>query len=289
MGKNNDKKKRGDNNNFNKPVVQNQPLDMTSTNNATLINDATGTINVNNSVNNHPPHNDMIVGLENLPAFLIPLFNENKSLRHCIDEKDNIIRDLNRDIDSLRAERTKNWATIKELENDNKKYKDIIDELTEKNRQLEEKIKNLEKQIDIQNTTIDCQNSKIADLEGRLLNMETKELFNKYVLAYQDLNSRYMLETKLNNGIALKSLKKLRNNRNGECHYCLTGEPLDYINSRFYAMNDKIKKIPVGVRNMFEKKYPGLINEVNDLFDHYVVLTDPDPDLLEDAFDWWEE
>jgi len=63
-------------------------------------------------------------------------------------------------------------------------------------------------------------------------------------------------------------------------HHCAQG--------MFYVLNDKINNMPGIIEEEFERKYPGLINELK-LFLEQDTFDCPSDDVLENADDWWND
>jgi chromosome segregation ATPase len=100
-----------------------------------------------------------------------------------------------------------------------------IDELKKENAELKDRLVILEKKIsdvcgeysDLKNMHDDLKN-KHDTLDIKFKKMMDKALFYKYIIAIQDLNRIEKLETKMPHTAQI-NLRKLRNNRIGECHY----------------------------------------------------------------------
>ncbi len=243
------------------------------------------------------------------PQTFIPL-TEYEKIKKINTQNENTIETMKNEADRLRQQIATNETIIRELRNTNDKYldeinslKEKINELTEENKLLSASIIKLEKDINDRNTKIDEQNimineqntkineqnTRINNLETHLAKIEKNKAYKKIIHSIQDLNSLLMLETKIKNDTALKSLIKLRGNRNGECHYCYHKDPQDIINNRFHVMSEKINNIAPDIKKMLDAKYPELVDEIKKPLNQYVTLSHPDPDLLDDAYEWWDK
>jgi uncharacterized coiled-coil protein SlyX len=198
-----------------------------------------------------------------------------------------------------------------ELKKENKKLFDQLHDQNELNKQINslieenEKLKNmlskLEQHICDQDLTIEKLNNKVdelkkdntelkinnVDLNDRLKKIEEKSIFDKYLIAIQDVNRYDLLETKIKNVNTVKSLKKLREKRIKECHYINEKED-DIImkNDKKTVLYNEMNNMPIGVKKMFEKKFPGVVNDVMTYIK--INITTPSKDNLEEIEEYWE-
>lgn len=190
----------------------------------------------------------------------------------------------------MRSELQKNYTIIKELENANNEYKTKINDLTDKNNSLTRTIEELEKKIDLLNKELESQKNenislsqKIKRLEKRLDDYDDKEMIRKFSIAIQDYNSRYSIE-KIARQDVKNSLVRLRENRNGDCHYCEQLVSDEETNGKFYVLSDRIHNMMPYLRDKFNKKYPKLLCEMEDLL-RQDQFTKPSEDILYRAND----
>lgn len=169
--------------------------------------------------------------------------------------------------------KNKNNTLFKQLENENQ-LKERINELIEENLNLKEQILRLNEHVDKQDKIIEEQKIEIKDLRDeivvikkesnemstRISNLESKDLYNKYIIAIQDLNRINSLETKI--GTSSHLLIKLRKNRVSECHYLDDSDDVPTINEKINVLNERLNKMPHDVTLMMNKKYPHLVPKI---------------------------
>jgi predicted nucleotidyltransferase len=199
----------------------------------------------------------------NVPPLFQPrsyiLLSEYEKLKKTIEDNEKTIRELNSNADLLREEKRKNDIIIKELENTNNQYKEKINEL----------------------------HKVIEHLSKKDIMRDNKILFEKYVMAIQDYNSCYSLENKINVN-AKKQLKRLKRNRNGQCHYFDKDD--DDPNEMFYVLNEKIKSIPQHIKDLFDTEYPDVLDGLKELLNDSTMhqLRKPSNDELKYINKWWD-
>lgn len=192
---------------------------------------------------------------------------------------------------------------ISELYNNEENLKETIKiniltikQLNEENIMLKQKIQELEENMTKQNIKINDQNIKINELSDKLNLIESKNIFNKFVIAIQDLNSSEKLETKLSKNdkiniiadrhIRLYEAIKLKKNRISECHYINNDDEDDLLNDKIIVLLNKLENMDESIKNMFNKKYPNLINSIlHDITRDKTLLSQ---DNLEIINDWWD-
>ena len=147
-----------------------------------------------------------------------------------------------------------------------------IDELKEENKKLNNRISELENNLFL--------------LKDRLNRIENKSLYNKYMIAIQDINSLEQLEQYQHIG---NDLKRLRRHRIGDCHYIdmnnIKNDP-DFINDQRFVLFEKIDNMPFDIMQMFNKKYPNLLNNIKP----YIInntFTKPIQQNYDDILEWW--
>ena len=154
-----------------------------------------------------------------------------------------------------------------------------IKQLNEENIMLKQKIQEFEENILKQNININC-------LYDKINLMETKNIYNKFIIAIQDLNSLEKLETKLikNDKINIIKLKK---NRINDCHYINNDDDEDLTNDKIIVLLEKLKNMDDNLKIKFDKKYPNLIDSIlHDMIKYNKTLLSHDN--LEIINDWWD-
>jgi uncharacterized coiled-coil DUF342 family protein len=168
--------------------------------------------------------------------------------------------------------------TIDELKNENKMLKEELTLLKEHIKKQDEKIKEQDEKIKEQDKTITKLTKKIDDKEN-------KELFKKYIMAIQDINSLDYIETKINSQ-SKQNLIKLKNNRISECHYLDNTYSQTEINDRRSILLDKIKNMSNEIKQMFDARYPNLLTDI----EQFIAPnpTTPIQQVIDDIELWWE-
>jgi DNA repair ATPase RecN len=158
------------------------------------------------------------------------------------------------------------------------------------NEEFSNKIKILENDIATLKNDIDLLKLQTAKLESCVLKMEKKELYDKYVIAIQDVNINKQLEKHVANLSTTKNLKKLRNSRVSTCHY-LNEDDYDttMLDDKLAFLYDKINKMPTDIKNKFDKQYPNLISDIVGHIPSKKSVTSIFPTNLEDIVNWWEK
>jgi hypothetical protein len=110
--------------------------------------------------------------------------------------------------------------------------------------------------------------------------LENQQLYEKYIVAIQDINRSDELEKNISNYDVKNKLKKLRNDRVNECHY------LNEEDDKRTNLRDKIINMPVAVKNIFNKKYPKLIDNILPYIAK--IITIPSKENNDEIGDWWE-
>lgn len=154
-------------------------------------------------------------------------------------------------------------------------FKILVNDLIQRIEQLEHKNIDLEQRLRV--------------LENKESERETKVMINKYMIAIQDYNNRYGIENILDHG-AKESLKKMRKNRNGQCHYCSKFCDDKEASQRFRVMIQRIETMDDKVRYVIDKRYPGLIQGILRTSKHklkyYEELCDQSMDEINE---WWDD
>ncbi len=128
---------------------------------------------------------------------------------------------------------------------------------------------------------------KIQLFETKIYNKEVKTLVNKYTIAIQDYNRLCNIESKIDKN-AYQSLLDLKANRHLECHYLNIKFSKKDINDRLYVMRDEITNMPENIKNIFDTKYPSLIDSVKKLLNNQKKDV-PSKNSLDIIKEWWDE
>jgi hypothetical protein len=126
------------------------------------------------------------------------------------------------------------------------------------------------------------ENKKMSNEIDRSRRMET---FKKLIVAIQDLNRLEKLEIKIDPKY-IKSLQKLRDNRNFVNHYIYDGCTNDEINDKIAVLIEKIKNMPMDIKKMFDIYYPNVIKAITDEISRYNLKNSHAFDLDIDL--WWD-
>jgi chromosome segregation ATPase len=215
------------------------------------------------------------------------LIKENTELKNMLEKQNIQLTEIKEENKILKEE-------IKEVREENKILKEEIKEVREENKIIKEEnkiikeenkeLKSLIKQqgceiVELKKENIELKKT-IVKLEDRLDVMETKQLFNKYVVAIQDLNSLEHLEPKIGS-----SLKNLKRNRIATCHYLDNTYSTTEIDERRTILYDKLVNMPVEIQNMFNAQYPNLINDIMPCVIN--IKTIPSPQDMTYINNWW--
>lgn len=121
-------------------------------------------------------------------------------------------------------------------------------------------------------------------MENKFNNMMNKKIFNRFIVAIQDLNRYEKLETIVPNSTKLY-LQHLRNKRIDDCHYLNDNDDQTTIDDKRTILEIELKTMPVGIQDIFNKKYPNLLNDIIG----YVVKNKTTPTLyfVDDMKEWF--
>jgi chromosome segregation ATPase len=184
-----------------------------------------------------------------------------------------------RTIEELRTENAELQKRLKQLELDNA-------ELKIENGELKKNIVELKKDIvELKKENIELKKDNHS-IHNTLNKMMTRQLYNKYIVAIQDVNRIVEIE-KIVTGTTKNTLKDLRENRVNECHYIndIRDSPKEKENKRT-VLFQKIMNIDSNVKRLFELHYPNLLHDISGyIVGSSVNLTDTERDKIED---WWE-
>lgn len=194
------------------------------------------------------------------------------------------MQEMKNNINVLTDEKTK----IQELNNDlqkinndlreeNKKLTDEISQLKAENAFLKDRICELELLV---KKNAEEFNEQIKDLKKIINERETKDLYDKYIIAIQDINNHDKLEN------TIPCLKKLRSNRIYSCHYLINNDDVSKNNEKRTLFLNKINLMPKDVKAIFDKKYPNLLNDILPCI--APTQTNPDQDTIDEVDDWWD-
>ena len=210
------------------------------------------------------------------------LFNESKDLIHRYEILDSLPEGIGR-IKNIYQSLTQRFEIMKNTNQSNlteyivliDEFKILIGELIHRVDELEQKNINLEQRLRV--------------LENKESERDTKIMINKYMIAIQDYNARYGIERILDPA-AKDSLNKMRKNRNGKCHYCSKFCNDIEATQRFSVMIQRIETMDCKVKNVIEKRYPGLLNAIIETKTKKLKTYENISDQFEDEInEWWDE
>lgn len=175
--------------------------------------------------------------------------------------------------------------TIDELRKENELLKQELTILKEHIQKQDEKIKEQDEKIKEQGIIIKEQTITINKLNKRLDDKENKELFKKYLIAIQDINSNDYIETKINLQ-SKQNLINLKKHRITDCHYLDNTFSQTEIDDRRSVFLDKVKNIPNEIKQMFDVRYPNLLTDI----EQFIAPnpTNPSQQVIDDIELWWE-
>ena len=218
-------------------------------------------------------YHDLIISIDKYQNEIARLTNNNQILLNLISNKDKTIEELREENNVLKI---KLETLEKQISNLNKKdtEKEIkINELNNKNIKVEKEYNELKIKHEI--------------LEKKFNDKENKNTFNKFIIAIQDLNRLEKIETKVDGNLKIQ-LKNLRNKRVGDCHYLNDTDKLYEENFKRVILFDEIELMPDEIKNMFEKKYPNLLNDIKP-FIIKDMYQNPPNEFIEDMKEWFYE
>lgn len=165
------------------------------------------------------------------------------------------------------------------------KYKEEIESLYILLKHKDQEIENLQNKIKHLEENDLKQTMEIKNLQDTVKSLELKSKLTDLVTAVQDLNREDKLEQ--NGKFTLRSLKKLRNNRNGENHCIFDTDSFEVKNYKKKIILDKIN-VTSDVTAAFDQKYGKLRSEIiqyysTQTFDYQSIT----PEDRDDADEWW--
>jgi len=187
------------------------------------------------------------------------------------DEYDKVVSE-NIELRAKIIEISQNERILNEIIEGNKK---TIEELKKENDLLKEKLTKFEKDNQLSN--------------DRIKKLENKQIYEKYIVAIQDINRLYKLESVLKNDgdiVASKRLKHLRQDRVGSFHYIYENEDtVDETQYKINLLHKKLISIPEDIKTIFDTEYENLIDIVIDRINtQSVKIDDDDKDFINK---WW--
>lgn len=235
------------------------------------------------------------------------LLNENMELKNKIDALFKELQDQNKlkeHIERLEKENIEMKENIKKqdehiarqdvrinvLEEENgklhehiKRQDDAISELKKDNAELKKDNAELKKdnaELKKDNAELKKDNKK---LHSRLDRIEARHMYNRFVIAIQDINRLDKLETLLPASDS-NTLKKLKDNRISDCHFLDDSDSTALKNDKRTVLFDKIQTMSEDVVKMFNKNYPNLLSSVIP----YIapIKTTPSDDVVVEVEEW---
>lgn len=138
----------------------------------------------------------------------------------------------------------------------------------------------MEKKIDdlsIENKEINNENK---DIKRMIYRLNLTNLFNKYIVAIQDLNSYKLLEDKVSD------LTKLRDTRIIMCQFIKRKDTDSIKQAKINVLYKKLHEMPEEISEMFEDDYENLIDDLKKLNIYKDVTIDPV--TLNKINSWWD-
>jgi hypothetical protein len=162
---------------------------------------------------------------------------------------------------------------------------DDVKDLKETALQQNTKIAQQNTKIAQQNTNIAQQNTKIAQQNTKITELTTRVEYQKYVIAIQDINHLYHLESKVFN------LHKLRKQRVEVSHFIDDNDGLDLRNYKASFTLTQFNEMSTPCQDKFRTKFgPNFLTQFSDEVKNIglVVGFVSDDDIAETA-EWWDE
>lgn len=192
---------------------------------------------------------------------------------------------------------------IIKLKNINCDLKDSIAKQSEKISDQSMRISKQSDKISDQSVRISKQSDKIAEQEDKIkelkidnkklrndmdemrneiYDLRDKDLYNKYVIAIQDVNRT----ANITNGRLINNLTKLKKKRIYECHYLDDNDDPQIIDFKRTILYDKINDMPNNIRKKFDTRYPKMLDDILS----YVKDSGnyPNADDYDEINEWWD-
>lgn len=213
------------------------------------------------------------------------LKNENIELKTKIleitkqkDDLMTLIIQKDKTIDELKKENAELKIKLEHLENEIKSVK-------EENIMIKQKHDDLK--IEHDKLKIEHNELKIEhnELKSNFNKMIHKQMFDKYIIAIQDLNKLEQLESNLDQQTK-NNLYKLKSSRINECYYLDNLDSPNLIDDKRTILFDKINNMPNDVKTIFDKRFPNLLNKIMP----YIIkkMTTPSQQTIDDINYWWD-
>lgn len=181
---------------------------------------------------------------------------------------------------------SKKWKVYSEIYNENlrliEQYKELyhstddnlifnkLDDLSRENLSLKEKINKLEITCIKQTHEINELKEKVNELTidniqlkgnvNYMMNfidsLKNKNLYDKIVIAIQDVNRLYKLSQ------TIPSLKQLNTYRISECHYINDNDTQLEVDNKLIILSDILQNMPAGVQMLFNTTFPTVVNAI---------------------------
>ena len=209
------------------------------------------------------------------------LENEVVDLKHEVVDLKNEVVDLKNEVVTQKVIITNQANEIVDLKNEVATQKVTIGNLENEVTTQKVTIGNLENEVATQKVIITSQTNEIVNLTNRLNTRDIKELYSKYIIAFQDINQLDQLENRV------PVLKQIRSNRMDQCHYIFDSDSQKEVNNRRTVLLNKIKNMPIGVEQLFNKRYPNFITDIIKYIAPYPVNVSIQDE--EKINEWWED
>lgn len=229
------------------------------------------------------------------------LEDENIQLRKEIDILKNENVTLKIEIESLKKQNISLSNENKILQqnvilllDDNNSIAEQMEKLTQENELLKREIEFLKRENELLRNENDSLKLKIVEMDKKIdyLNneistMKINKLYKKYITAIQDINRKEQME-KILRQPEKQILIKLKRDRNDYNHYIDENFDTQFeLDIKMIVLIDRLNNMPQYVSTKFNKKYPGLLSELNKCLIRPNII--PSQDELDDANEWWNE
>jgi len=127
-----------------------------------------------------------------------------------------------------------------------------------------------------------------VELKHYIQTQKDKDEAFKVKLAIQDVNRLMMLEKSLPAKFK-KAMNRLRNTRNGDSHYLMSGEDKSTTDYKLYIIGCKLKKLTPNVSLYIDRNNTGLIPEIITYLPDTPGNVLPSQEDIDELNDWWTE